>query len=273
MSTISRGVLRRMIGNSLGDVTELSATANGSTTTFIDTVHLSQAVENPLNRGIVFTSGGVNVGAERRVTAYDFSTGTITFAALSSGTSQGDICEMYNFRGRGWTIPELHRAIAQAIEYSWPLYREPYSANVAAVFDSTTGLMTIPATFTHVYAIQYQDTDDTWRQVPSAVTHYGQGWTVNISSGVIDVRGMNIIPNGATVRLEGFKKPTAPATETATTTINAQWLVNKACAILCMGGTDRDPANYNLGQIFDQKAERTKSSIRTRLPSGTVAVV
>jgi hypothetical protein len=268
----TRGELRRMIGNTLGDVTELTATALGTTTKLIDAVTFSGAVESPLNRDIIFTSG-TNANLIRRVLTYDASGTFITFAAVTAAVAAADTAEMYNFRGRGWRIPEVHRALNQAVEYSWPLYREPYSVSVAAVFDSSTGLLTIPATLTHVYGLQYQDTDLTWRPVPSAVTRYGQGWTVNLQSGVIDVRGVSTIPNGATVRLEGFKKPTALTTDASTTAINPEWLVSKTCAILCMGGVERDPANYNLGQIHDQKAERIKSAIRTRLPSGTVAVV
>jgi hypothetical protein len=267
----TRGALRRMIGNTLGDVTVLTATADGTTTRLNDTVRLSGSIEIPLNRGLIFTSGA-NIGIERRVTTSDMSVGYVDFAAVTAATATGDTAEMYNFRGRGWRIPELHDALNDAMLYASPPYWEPYSVAVAAVFNSTTGLLTIPATIQLVYAIQYQDADTFWHPVPSASSRYGQGWTVNLQSGVIDVRGTSI-PNGAAVRLEGFKKPTALTIETSTTNINPQWLVNKACAILCMGGVERDSANYNLGQIFDQKAERGKSALHTRLPSGTVRVV
>ena len=76
--------LRRSVGNMLGDVTALTATAAGTTTTFIDTISLSSNIEHPRNRDIVITGGHAsNLGVIRRVTEADLLSGSVQFDALA----------------------------------------------------------------------------------------------------------------------------------------------------------------------------------------------
>ena len=268
---ITRGQLRRRIAGRLGDVTDLIATENSTTQKFIDTIRLSGAIEVPKNRDIVFT-GGHNTNTVRRVTTSDMTAGFVEFAAVGVNTEIGDTAEMYNFRGRGWRVEEYNDAISQAISDSWPLYREVFGY-APADFDISTGLIDINnASLTHITTLSYIDTDGFAQTVPNGLLFRGQGWSYDSTLQAIDVRGC-VIPNGADLRIYGYTRPDTLSEDTDVTRINAEWLTMRACQILCMAAIDRDQANYNLGMVYGQQADALKTSIRTRIPRGTVAVI
>ena len=269
---ITRGQLRRRIAGRLGDVTDLIATDNGTTTRLIDTIRLSGSIEAPKNREIVFTSG-LNAGTVRRVTTYDMTAGHVDFAAVGVNTEIDDTAEMYNFRGRGWRVPEYNDAINQAISDSWPLFRQRYVYTPLLDFDSATGLVDLSGSdLTHVSNLLWQDQDGHFQIVPFALSPYGQGWSYDAGILRVVVRG-DYVPNGSTMRVDGFKQPSPLDDDEDSTRINPEWLTMRACQILCMAGIDRDQANYNLGMVYGQQADALKTSIRTRIPRGTVAVI
>ena len=269
---ITRGQLRRRIAGRLGDVTDLIATENSTTQKFIDTIRLSGAIEVPKNRDIVFT-GGHNTNTVRRVTTSDMTAGFVEFAAVGVNTEIGDTAEMYNFRGRGWRVEEYNDAINQAISDSWPLYREVYGLS-GGNFDASTGLISITdPLLTHITTVSYIDSAGYAQTVSNALLFRGQGWSYDPMLQRIDVRGCGEIPNGSAVRIYGFSRPDTLAADEDVTRINPEWLTMRACQILCMAAIDRDQANYNLGMVYGQQADALKTSIRTRIPRGTVLVI
>lgn len=267
---ITRGQLRRRIAGRLGDVQDLIATEDGSNTTLIDAIRLSGAIEQPKNRDIVFTSGP-NQGVTRRVTGWDLVAGFVDFADVPDVTTTGDKAELYNFRGRGWRVEEYNDAINQALVDASDLARvrmgyapDPYDAH--------TGL--IPITnpdMTHLVTLSYEGYGGIYETVPHALNFRGEGWSYDPTIQSIDVRG-GVIPGGAILRVQGFKRPDPLITDSDVTSINAEWLTVKACHVLCMAAISRDPSNYNEGMVYGQEAEQTRSCLRTRIPRGTVAV-
>ena len=275
MATFTRAQIRRTVGTMLGDVTALSANANGTTTTFIDTVNLSGNIENPYNRDIIFRNSTAvdNDARIRRITHSDLLAGWVAFEALSYATYVDDQAEMYNFRGKGWRVVEYNEAINQAIREANVLGPAPDTAtllasdidgNVATI--STTGL-------TSVYSVQYLQ-GESWIEVSSANRQTGYEWWTD--------GGVRLVLNGYTNVLNGLDDNElkiyghAPRSEfdddADSISINMEWMTNKVAEILCASALDRDQGNFARAQMFGRKASMTESAIRTRKPGSSRSV-
>lgn len=261
----TRKEVRRRIGRRLSDVTQLTATANGSTTTFVDTTKLATSIENAKGREVVFTSG-TNAGLVRRVTDANMTTGTLTFAAVTASTVAGDTAELYNFRLKGWTVDEYNDAINDAIDTAWPLFATKVSVNAAATFDADSGEIDIPSGIDQVESVEYQDSSGIWHEITQAASRYDAGWSVAHDGTTLHVRGRRWLNgvSGLTVRLNGYARSGRLDSDTATTDIPPEWLEYAACEILCLSARERDANNYNLALLFREKAEKARESIRTR---------
>ena len=267
--SITRQLLRQYMGRQVGDLTSLTATANGSTTTFVDTTSLVSAVETAKGRDIIFTSTP-NLGIIRRITAADMTTGTLTFAAVTS-TVAGNTAELYNFRGKGWRVEEYHDAINRAIASAFRPYYQPFNAVIAAVFDDATGDLTVPAGITHVEDLEFEDPNGIWQTVPQAGGRGQSGWWADQYANTINVRDWRFtsLMDGQNLRLIGWTRPTLMTAETSVTYIDQEWLISKASSLLCLSALDRDRENYNRGMVFQQEADRNEGALRTRM-SGKV---
>jgi hypothetical protein len=264
--------LRRDIGYMLGDVLELTATANGSTTTFIDSVRLGTNIERPTGRDMVFTSG-TNLGSVRRVSNSDTSTGTLTFAAVTS-TVAGDTAELYNFRSKGWTAAEYKRAINKAIDKAWPLFATKVTVSAAAAFSSTTTTIDVPSGIDQIESVEYQDTDSLWQEIPQAMGRYKDGWSVEADGSDVVIRGWGWRQraDSRSIRFTGYTRATALSADTDATAIPPEWLCMEAASQMCLSATDRDTNNYNKGLLFREDADKLKGSIRTRRKGRPVMV-
>jgi hypothetical protein len=87
----------------------LTATANGSTTTFVDTQRTGTQTETLRGRQILFTSGS-NLGTTKIITAFTDTTGTITWSGAITSTVTNDTAEIYNKRGTGWLKEDYDRS-------------------------------------------------------------------------------------------------------------------------------------------------------------------
>jgi hypothetical protein len=269
--TTTRAVLRRRVATLLEDITEMTATANGLTTTFIDTIRLGNSIERATGREIMFTSGA-NLGTSRRVTTSDMTTGTLTFAAVTS-TVAGDTAEMYNFRLEGWISPQYHNALDMAIDQAWPLFGTKVTVAAAAVFSTTTTLIDIPSGIDQLESVEYQDTSSLWQEVKQADGRYGVGWSVEADGTDVVIRGENWRDRlqGRSIRLVGYTRATVLATDAATTTIPPEWIVYKAASILCLA-KKRSPEIYNQGLVYREDAEKLEGRVRTRRKGRPVMV-
>ena len=273
--SITRRALRTKVATRLGDITQLEATADGTTTSFIDTIRLSGQIEGPGNRDIIFTTAP-NVGVSRRITSYNLSSGTLNFAAITGPPIAESTAEIYNFRGRGWRLEEYNNAIMQAQQGAFPLFKLKVWTTMADTFDAMSGTIDFSGelppfgVFNYISGVLWVDQAGIWQPIPNAMTSRGQGWSYDGSTGLIDIRG-GTVPNGSTMQIVGYGQEYPLDGDSVETAINEEWIINRTCQILCMGATDRDAANYNLGMVYGQNADRLKASIRTRLPSGTVS--
>ena len=270
----TRADIRRRVGNMLGDVTPLTATVAGTTTTFIDTITLSTGVEHPKNRDIVITDGHIsNVGMVRRITGADLNSGSLTFDALPQATAAYDTAEMYNFRGKGWRVSEYHSAINQAIAESFPMYKFLNSENIAASFavaDQPYNLSGLG--FTHMYALQYTNALGTVVSIPKAQGYGRSGWWVQDRKLIVNDTRYTSLLEGETVGIKGYSRPQPVDDEVDAITVPAEWLCFRVASILCMSAVDRDQGNFARAQTFQRQADQCQTSIRTRMPSTTVLI-
>lgn len=265
---VTRATLRRAVGRLMGDVLVLSCTANGTTTTAIDTVSL--AVENAGLTGrqlYVFQSAaGANQGLTRRVSGNTKSTATLTFTpALPSATTAGDVLELFSERGIGPGPTEIHEAINRAIEAARDSHVTQALATPVAL-EWSSPIVSIPSTWTFFAGAEWQDHEGLWRKVaPADLKLDAVARTVEFKN------RMRWLADQQQVRLRGYLPPAALASDTEGTGVDAEWIANQAAAELWMASAHRqiDPAGAERkAQYFQGKADALRPKTRTR-PQGT----
>jgi hypothetical protein len=268
----SRGQLRRLVGNLLGDCTTLVATVSGTTTTFIDTINLTSNIEAPRNRDIVFAQGGSSV--TRRVTTYDLNAGWVAFDAIATTgpTSVNSEADMYNFRGKGWRVTEYDNALYQATLESRGWWKEPAFYDVQTSDIDSNGLIDISGTgLKYLSGVQYLQTPTAYLSIPAARSSTGVGWWTDTEANLV-INGYTHVLSGASndsIRLYGYIHADLPATDGEETFLPTEWVSNRMAAILCMSALDRDQSNFARGQHFQRMADMVVPSLRTRVPGST----
>lgn len=245
--TSTRLELRRLIGDVTGDMTLLSATGSGTTTTFPDTARLADRGDRApsvINRLLYFSGGtSANLGHEAAVTDFTSSTKTITFSpAAPSSVASGDAIELWSAVERIGSISAIHRLINYAIKQVEDVAGlEEY--NTAATFDARTGLLTIPSTWCEIGGAEYTDSSGYVHEMPTR-------WLKVRPAG----RKLEIVGRGAaiadrrSVRLFGYPRCSALTTDsdatTGTTPVDAAWIVESVAEALTLAPSWRasDPA-------------------------------
>lgn len=269
--SLTRAEIRRMVGNMLGDVTELVATANGTATTFIDTINLSSNIEGPRNRDIVFPVSDVvgNQYMVRRVTHYDLNAGWVAFDALSGITTLDDVAEMYNFRGKGWRISEYNSAINQAIRETRGLYKEQDWDGIPAVNVVSSSEINIDLLgYDYISGVDYLS-GSTYLSIPAARSSTANGWWIENAT-ALRVNGYPVVLNSAendSIRIQSWNDAAVVDDDSDAITIPPEWLTNRVASILCMSALDRDQGNFARANNFQREATMNLASIRTRVPS------
>lgn len=261
MSTTRRS-LRQRIADQLGDYLPLEATsASLSTSTFIDSLNISDATDTLTGRMLYVTSGA-NEGHTARITNTTGSTSTINFTPAADNLfAEGDTAEVVNERGRGWAISEYNRAIDAAISDAYPLALVESAQSVAGTFDADEPVVSVPAALTHVYAVEWQDSNGDWWPLPR---DRWKGWKVDSANETIVVRDQSArLADGKTIRVLGYKPYSALSADSDTTELNPEWIVAAACARLCRQAVDRDSNRGSLVLLYQQDMDKYRVRIRT----------
>ena len=275
----TRGDLRRRIASELGDLFILTATKAGSETTLFDEINARRPLDHFKNRDALFTEGtGSNLGLVRRVTSSDSTTQVINFQpALPAVTATGDVVELYNERGVGWTVDEYHRVINAAIRLGYEDHLTPISADVAPVANTVTdsfwGTMTAsytitpPSTMTKIHSVLTTDSWGRQFKLPRAVRPGAEGYWVDRNSGTVILAGSwwayGTTP--ATIRLEGYAEPDILSDDEDRTTIDEEWIVTWCMARLLLAGAHRnaDPDRERRGYFLSQESNNLRRRVRT----------
>lgn len=268
----TRKELRQRIGELTGDLDLLTATASGSTTTFVDSLNLAVESSELTGRQGFFSGGTAgNLYSTVRVTSNDKSTTTLTFTpAVGSSTAASDVLELYNRDGQGPTVEQIHRVINSSIEaVSRAALTEV--VDTEQTFASTSPDLDIPATWRRLIAVEYQDPNDDWCPIPEAdLTVDRVGRTVRIDN------QPRYVADTMPVRLRGYTKAGALTADTDSTTVDAEWLVYEASAQLLLtlatgNKVSRDrAADYRAtSQYLKVQANALRAKVATPIHGGS----
>jgi len=261
--TRTRAQLRRQIADRFEDLVMLTATANGSTTTLLDTINVNAGTEHFNGREILFTSG-TNDGLVRRITGTTSSTGTLTFAAVTASTATNDTADVYNRRGRGFTVAQYNRAINNAINDAYPLGMIEVVATVTnpAAFDAETPEITVPASIIDVLELEYADSSGDYHVLPKARRRGGYGWFADPASGQLRLHGrVAASADGLVLRIHGLGRQDELSSDSDTCALSPEYIVARAAYHLALGAVDNEDHAVRVN-IFRDESERCRIKLR-----------
>lgn len=265
----TRAEIRLALGDDLNDVLPITVTTNAANSTkrLYAIGQINAGAESNAGREIIFTSGA-NLGLIRRVIATNPREGWIDLdRAVDATIADGDTAEMYGFRGRGYRIDQLHREINRAIADAHPAHKgTPMTVAVTDPFDAENPVVAVPAALNWVAAVEYEDANGTWRTVPMAEDRLMRGWSVDLPNESLLFRDRSILSmlDGRTLRMVGFQRSQPLTSETDTTTVPTQYIIDRCMARMLMADPERVDQGYNRGLIGREDTLRSKLSIRTR---------
>ena len=246
MATTTRKDLRRMVGRHfpLEQYRLLAATANGTTTSFIDTERL-QGPDNAYRGALLYFAGGANLGTYRHVQSSSQSAAQLTWGTPATSTVAGDEAELWNLRGEGVDPVQVNEAINDAIANLAKNAWIPVNGNVAAAFDQTVATVAVPAALTRgMYGVDYQDRVDTarWIEVDGGGEDPTVGWWYDRANAVVAVGGWwRTFLDAATLRIRGYGGTAALAADTDATPIDAEAIVTEVVRLLVMTNAVKNP--------------------------------
>jgi hypothetical protein len=271
--------LRRDVGRRLGDLILTEATATGSTVTFHDAVRLVDPALAYKNRLLLLTAGtAANVGEERRVVG-STSSGILTLqSALPEATAPGDEGELWNDRGQGWGPEKVKDLLNQNIRNSAPLHLVELTSTLVgevatptATLDATVDL---PAEYQGIYAVEYADWQGNHQPIRGQHTRDGRGFRLEPGRKLV-ISGRSAWDiNGGNLKLFGYGYATELADDDDTTTVNAEWLVERTRADLMEEASflNRLPEGHRDAARVGARADALRGRIRTIPKPNTVWV-
>ena len=232
----NRTVLRRAIGDKLGDMLVLKATANSANaSSFIDVVRMGDRGDRApsiVNR-IGYLSGGTaaNLGHECRITDFASSARTLTFTPAAATAPQvGDELELWSMTERVGSIDAIHRLINDAIR-AVDRWAEIETWDTAQTYNARTQTLTIPATWVEFGGADWTDGRGYVKPIPNSRLRVRPGLRT------VEILGHSASrANRRAVRLWGFPRSPALTTDDATTNVDSEWLVESVVSVISLAG-------------------------------------
>ena len=258
------------LAHALNDCVALTATSNGTTTTFVDNVNVNASRES-YDGWEWFGTSSPNSDVVATVTGT--STNTITITPAVTSTASGNTALLVNRRGRGFRIQEYKRAINGVIQDFNGTALIPTIETIASVLDMDDGYITVPATLAEAYRIEYQNSEGRWREIKRALTAGADGWTAEPSGAVIRIEGEpGWDADGYTVRIHGYKRQSLLSALSDTCAFDSGSIVARAAFLLTRSSLDRDPKYAQMALLYRVEAEEALSRLRILRQPGTVQV-
>lgn len=261
MGTTTRLQLFKDIGDELGDLISLTATATGTTTTFISTSDMLYPDGSLNGREAWYATAAAgsasNKWTRRIVTATDEDTGTITVSpAWPQAPLSTDVVLLVNSRGTGVTIPEIHRKINVLIRRVASVLAVE-AADTAATFNAASPNINIPTGWDYIQGVQIE-----LNTALVGVWDYliGEPYTINMwdSPKTVTIKQTHRgLCHGKRLRLIGANDLTELSLDTDTTTVPANWLAKTAAFELLEAAALRsgDVATaFTYGELLKQQA-------------------
>lgn len=227
---LTRGELRQMIARQLGDYLRGEATHDGEPNAMRADRDFQREVNFFKGMQIVCVSGpDLNVGKTATVQGSDPVSKTITFApSFPVATQVGDIVELFNMRGMGWTLEQYNAAINGAIAQAGEDHATvPYQTAAEERFNRRDPVIEIPAPLIYFEGLDLLDRQGVWRSVQPRYL-----W-VDRFAHTVEIKGrQRDISEGQAIRIRGHARPQPLEHDEDRTSIQSEWLVIEASAIL-----------------------------------------
>lgn len=251
---------------------KLKATANGTTTTFIDKLRLSRGNGSLEGRiGWMAEGTAANLYSMVRITGNTAADWTATFAdtALSSATAADDVMELWNERGVGWYPDEVNDAINRAIGSVEGIVTSPVVSDPVA-FDITDPYVAIPPEWRFFGGARYAESNSDdgliWHEIDEELLVINDvARTVRIKdpmSNRVDTRQ---------VELYGDIQSSLLTHDQQSTNVDAEWLTAHVAWQLMMTRMRRSTGNdaevSTMMAFLKTTADGARGRARTR-PSG-----
>lgn len=250
------------VARRLGDYEPLTASANGTTTTFIDSFGITTAAEDM--KGMMLVTSDTSV---HRVTVFNDATNTITFApAVGSAATTGinETAYLLNKRGKGFRLDEYKHAVNAAINDAFPLGLIEVYDDAVVTFDATSPSITIPPAFTHVHTVSWTDDDDYEHVLRAGTGTNESGWIVDSARGELRILGRPAwMADGLSVNLTGYGRQDRLDALSDTCALNAEYIVSRACYHLCFGALDKDQKFQQAATTYLNESMKLRTRLRT----------
>jgi hypothetical protein len=246
-----------------------TATSNGTTTTFIDTLNLNHEQSILLGRHGWNSTGNSNDSRVVRVTANVKSTQTLTFTpALPNATAIGDEMELWNQRNEGLTPTLVNDILNDVIADVYENGPVPVVSD-AFTFDNSSPILEIDdlevdgvadgENWEAITRVEYRSlTEDadlvyTWNRLPTDESNFD----VDRYNRTITLKGRAYyLANGNQIRIWGANISGALTSDTDTTQLSAEFLAHQVAATAL---------GYRLEKAFDRKdIDITRAGLQLR---------
>lgn len=241
----TRAQIRSRVADIFSDKRELTATSNGTTTTFVDTFNVNTGTDDYRKCEILFTSSP-NAGLVSVVTSVNQSTGTLTFTPARTSTQSSNTAELYRMRGTGFTLAEYHRAINDAIQELHGVYLIDSMQDVTDPYVADDQTFTAPATMHKMYRVEYQTEDGYWKEIPPARQSGSLGgWTPEPTTGAVRIEGrIAQQADGLSLRCWGYTLQAALTADADICYYDAEAVALKAAMRLCFSRIGGPEGSY-----------------------------
>lgn len=264
----TRATLRRSIGRLCGDLIVATATAVGSTTQFTDSVNLVAGEDVLVGRQAYYVTGHAsNVGTLRRISAND-DAGTFTVStAWAQASAVNDVVELFASRSVSPTPTEIHEKINEVIRSVGESHLSVVD-DASVTFDATDPYIDIPEGWIGLTDAFWTDTQGIRQRIPKAdrTLHRWLG-----TNGQIELTGMaRGQADSAVITLVGVTPAQELTTDSATTSINPDWITKQAAGELLIQNSRiyEDTASAERkGNLWLQQAAQLLPRAQSRPPA------
>lgn len=271
---LTQATLLELVGrlaNDLDDRVDLTATSDGTATTFLDNVNINSMARSYDGWEFWGTSApNANVIATVTATA----SATITLTPAMTSTTTGNTAMLVNKLGRGFRIQEYKRAINAAINDFNGVARIETIETISPVYDYETQTIAVPATLAEVYKVEWQDSEGTWNEIRRATPKGGYGWTAEPSAAVIRIEGnAAYVADGYSVRLHGYKFQAELSAQSDLCYFEPGGVVARAAYYLCKGAIgSRDARFGQQALLYKEESETMMRRAKVTRQPGTTKV-
>lgn len=274
-TTVTLQQLRRGIGRQMQDLIVLEATGDSTDRlSFTDENNLFFPDRSGIGRIIYFTSGG-NLGYKRVVTDSSQSLSRVTWSVdVLDIPVTGDSAELWRKRGQGYDpIQDVNQLINDLLREA-ARYNLAHDIETLGTFDVDSPTFTIPATTRGIYAVEWEDADGLWTQIPRCAVLNGPGWSIerNGTVNTLVIRGgFATDADTYSVRIRRYVETPTLASDSDTTIVSYDWVVLAAKALLLEREVRRqDYASQQLWQRAVEAADMARAGMVDRPMPDTV---